>query len=62
MLTHLLRGMSATAKAGTNLQEPGRTADFALPVQPAPHAEALRFIVRDSATGRMGSFDLPLGR
>jgi VWFA-related protein len=62
MLTHLLRGMSATAKAGTNLQEPGRTADFALPVQPAPHAETLRFIVRDSATGRVGSFDLPLGR
>ena len=60
MLGHTLLGMTASAKPGANLADPSHTADFLFVAQPTPKATALRFIVRDSATGRMGSFDLPL--
>ena len=60
MLAHTLLGMTATAKPGAHLTEPSRRADFEFPTTAAPKATTLRFIVRDSATGRMGSFDLPL--
>jgi hypothetical protein len=53
--------MTANAKPGANLADPLHTADFLFAASPAPKAATLRFIVRDSATGRMGSFDLPLG-
>lgn len=60
MLGHTLRGMSATAKSGVNLKDPAKLADFVLTTQPPPKTATLRFVVRDNASGRMGSFDLPL--
>ena len=60
MLSHKLQGMSASAPAATDLHDPHRTADFALSVTLARHAVSLRFIVRDSISGRMGSIDLPI--
>jgi hypothetical protein len=60
ILGHTLVGMTATAKPDTNLRDPARTADFHFTAPAAPKAAILRFIVRDSDTGRMGSFDLPL--
>lgn len=62
ILGHTLHGMIATAKAGVDLHEPTRLADFSFTAAPAPKTATLRFIVRDSATGRMGSFDLPVGK
>lgn len=60
MLGHTMHGMTANAKRGTNLNDPTRTAGFIVTVQPSPKAATLRFIIRDNATGRMGSADLPL--
>jgi VWFA-related protein len=60
MLGHTLHGMKASAKSGANLTDPLKTADFAFTAQPSPKASILRFIVRDNATGRMGSVDLSL--
>ena len=62
MLGHVLHGMTAHARAGTNLNDSTRNADFDFPVKPVAKATTLRFIVRDSATGRMGSVDLPLNK
>ena len=62
MLSHTLQGMIASAKPGTDLRDAARTADFQFTAPPAPKSTTLRFIVRDSATGRMGSVDLPLAR
>lgn len=60
MIAHVLHGMTATARAGANLRDETKTANFEFEVQPAAKATTLRFIVRDAATGRMGSVDLPL--
>jgi VWFA-related protein len=60
LLGHTLHGMKATAKPGTDLHDPSHSANFSFTASPAPKATMLRFIVRDSATGRMGSFDLSL--
>jgi hypothetical protein len=60
MLGHTLHGMTAKAKPGAELIDPAKTADFVFTAQPAAKASALRFIVRDNATRRMGSADLPL--
>jgi len=60
MLGHTLHGMKASAKSGANLTDPLKTADFALIAQPSPKASILRFIIRDNATGHMGSVDLSL--
>jgi len=60
VLGHTLHGMKATAKPGTDLRDPAHFAGFVFTAQPSPKTTTLRFIVRDSATGRMGSFDLPL--
>jgi len=60
MIGHTLRGMIATAKPGTDLRDPARMADFVFAAQPAPKASVLRFIVRDSASGQMGSVDVPV--
>jgi VWFA-related protein len=62
MLTHVLHGMKAEAKPDTDLRDVAKTADFHFTAEPAPKSATLRFIVRDSATGRMGSVDLPLAR
>jgi len=60
MLGHTLHAMTASAKASANLTDPLKFADFDFTVQPASKAVTLRFIVRDSATGHMGSTDLLL--
>jgi VWFA-related protein len=60
MLNHTLHGMLANAKPNVDLRDPHRLADFVFTATPAPKATGLRFIVRDSATGRMGSIDLTL--
>lgn len=62
MLGHTLHGMVATAKPGTDPHATGRQADFEFDAPPSPKATSLRFIVRDSTTGRMGSFDLPVAQ
>ncbi len=62
MLGHSLQHMTAKAKPGVSLSDPGRTADFLITATAAPKATTLRFIVRDSATGNMGSVDLPLAK
>jgi VWFA-related protein len=62
MIAHTLHGMTAHAREGVNLHDPAKTADFAFTVEPsakAGKAVTLRFIVRDTGTGRMGSFDMP---
>lgn len=60
MIDHTLRGMTARARAGVNLQNSQESANFAFTVVPAKSAATLRIIVRDSASGRMGSADLSL--
>ncbi|MGA2833974.1 MAG: VWA domain-containing protein [Terracidiphilus sp.] len=60
MLGHTLHGMTANANLGANLHDPSKVADFVFTALPLPKATTLRFIVRDNATGRMGSFDLPI--
>jgi hypothetical protein len=62
MIGHTVVGMTASAKPGADLRDAARTADFHFTALPAPKSTTLRFIVRDSATGRMGSADLPLAR
>jgi VWFA-related protein len=52
--------MTATAKPSINLHDDTRTADFSF-TAPIPNKSVrLRFVVRDSATGRMGTVDLPV--
>lgn len=60
MLAHTLYGMTANASRGANLHDPAEMANFHFTVQPAVKATTLRFIVRDNASGRMGSADLSL--
>jgi VWFA-related protein len=60
MLGHTLHGMTASAKPTADLHDPTKLADFSFTATPSPRAKTLRFIVRDSATGRMGSVDLAL--
>jgi len=60
ILDHIDHPMMATAKPGTNLHDESRTADFLLTLPISAKAARLRFVVRDSATGRMGSVDLPV--
>jgi VWFA-related protein len=60
MLGHTLEGMLASAKPGVDLHDPARMAEFTFTATPAPKATGMRFIVRDSTTGRMGSVDIPV--
>ena len=62
MVGHTITGMLASAAPGANLRDDTRTADFAVVAKPAAKAASLRFIVRDSGTGRMGSVDVPLAK
>jgi hypothetical protein len=59
MLDHAVHPMKATAKPGTDLRDPAHRADFAFTIPDAPKGATLRFVVRDSSTGRMGSVELP---
>jgi VWFA-related protein len=60
MISHTLQGMTATAKQSVDLHAPDKAADFVFTAVPSRKAATLRFVVRDSATGRMGIFDLPV--
>ena len=60
MLSHTLQGMTASARPGANLIDETRTAEFVITAPAAPKAAMLRFVVRDNASGRIGSVDLPL--
>ncbi|HEY4354789.1 MAG TPA: VWA domain-containing protein [Acidobacteriaceae bacterium] len=62
MIGHTLHGMVANAKPGVNLRDSTKNADFDFHVEPVAKTAVLRFVVRDAATGRMGSVDLPLAR
>jgi hypothetical protein len=62
MLEHTVSAESASAKAGVNLGDESKSATFTLLVSPAPRAVTLRFVVRDTASGRMGSVDVPVAR
>jgi VWFA-related protein len=60
ILTHTLHSMSALAKAGADLQQPGKMADFVI-TSPLPKGVVrLRFVVREDETGHMGTADLAL--
>jgi VWFA-related protein len=61
-LAHTLHGATATARAGINVHDPQRVATFEFTTTAAAKAVTLRFVVRDQDTGRMGSFDLPIGK
>jgi len=58
MLSHMLRAMTATARAGTDLHDSARMANFAIALPVSAKTQTMRFIVRDAATGHMGSADL----
>lgn len=60
IVDHIDHPMTATAKSGTDLRDESRTADFLITLPISAKAASLRFVVRDSATGRMGSVDLPV--
>jgi hypothetical protein len=50
--------MTALAKAEADLQQPGKMADFTISTQPAKGVTRLRFVVRETETGRMGTVDI----
>ena len=70
VFSSLQRGVSARCcehllqlkvERGGDLQAHAKVfADFVFTAPPSPKSTTLRFIVRDSGTGRMGSVDLPL--
>jgi predicted dinucleotide-binding enzyme len=60
MIGHTTQAMKATAKPGTNLQDASHSADFVVTAIPASHASGIRFVVRDSKSGKMGSMDVPI--
>lgn len=62
MLGHTLHGMTANAGRKVDLSDRTALADFSFFAPPVAKAAKLRFVVRDSATGRMGSVDLPVKR
>ena len=62
MIAHTVHAMTSNARAGANLGDDSKMTDFLFPVTPAAKAATLRFIVRDSTSGRMGSVDVPVGR
>jgi VWFA-related protein len=62
MMAHTVHAMTSNARPGANLADESKSTDFLFLATPAPKAAKLRFIVRDSASGRMGSVDLPVGR
>ena len=62
ILTHTLHSMTALAKAGANLQQSGKTADFEIACPLPKNVVRLRFVVRETETGHMGTADLPISR
>jgi VWFA-related protein len=62
LVAHALQGMTATAKPGTDLRDTTRLADFLITAPAHSKPATLRFIVRDSASGRMGAANLSVQR
>jgi hypothetical protein len=60
MVEHTLQSMTATAKPGVNVREESKIANFDIVVKESSKAERVRFVVRDSVTGSMGSVDVLL--
>jgi VWFA-related protein len=60
MIGYSTKAMKATAKSGTNLQDLSHFADFVFTAPASAKAASLRFVVRDSSSGKMGSQDIPL--
>ena len=60
ILTHTVQNMSAHAKPGANLTQPGKMADFSITTPLPKGVVRLRFVVRDVETGRMGTSDLSI--
>ncbi|WP_263378138.1 VWA domain-containing protein [Granulicella paludicola] len=60
MVDHTLQAMTAAAKSGVNVRAEGKIANFDIVVKDSSKAARVRFVVRDSVTGMMGSVDLPL--
>jgi VWFA-related protein len=60
MTDHTVQSMTATAKPGVNTHEDSKIANFDIVVKESGKAARVRFVVRDSVTGSMGSVDIPL--
>jgi len=60
VLAHTLHTMKATAKAAANVHSPSLPADFTISLTRPKGTVRMRFIVRDTSSGSMGSFDLRL--
>jgi VWFA-related protein len=60
MLSETTRAMTAHARPGAHLTDADHAADFMVKPPDTSKAQTVRFVVRDSATGRTGSFDLPV--
>jgi VWFA-related protein len=60
ILSHTLQSMSAVGKSGAYLQTSGKTADFLITCPLSRGVERLRFVVRETDTGRMGTADVTL--
>jgi VWFA-related protein len=60
VLAHKLQTMTATATATANVHSPSLPADFTIALQRPKGTAKMRFVVRDAASGAMGSFDLIL--
>jgi VWFA-related protein len=60
VLAHTLHTMTATAKSTADLHSPALLADFATTAESPRGTTHLRFVVRDTTTGQMGTADLPI--
>ncbi|MDR3735000.1 MAG: VWA domain-containing protein [Acidobacteriaceae bacterium] len=60
VLAHTLHTMKATARAAANVHSPSLPADFTISLLRPKGTVRMRFIVRDTSSGSMGSFDLRL--
>lgn len=58
IIGHNTQAMKATAKPGTDLHSASHFADFVVAAPSNVKSASLRFVVRDSASGKMGSADL----
>jgi VWFA-related protein len=60
ILSHTLQNMSATTKGGADLQTSVKTADFLITSALPKGVARLRFVVRETDTGRIGTADVTL--
>ena len=60
LVGHTERAETAHAGKAVDLRNSALNADFTLTIKPVAKSDTLRFIVRDNASGRIGSYDIPL--